>query len=103
MLIEFTGDHRSGSFPNVAKILQYKLKSRRKGVLRDFQKNLYNFDGFVSTWSYPNGDYVIANDTWGLFVHADENNESIMSDIEAALVSSDLFVKEHVDFNEYRE
>ena len=102
MLIEFVDDHRSSTFPNVESILKQNLKSRRKNKLKDIHQNIFNFDGVISTWTYTNGVYEIADDIWGLFVHADKNNKSIMNDIEAVLVSSGLFIKEEVDFNEYK-
>ena len=100
LLIEFSGDHRSRGFPNVTDILKSKLNSRRAYRLRDLQKNMFNFNGYTSTWVYKNGIYEIDNDIWSLFVLASKNNETIVHDISSALLSSGYFIKEEVDFSE---
>jgi hypothetical protein len=100
-LIEFCGNHRDKNFPNVARLLKLGLSSKRNRFFKDMQENIYNFDGFISTWEYRNGCYELDNDIWTLFIHAPDNNDIIISDIEKALLDSGEFEKEEVGFNEY--
>lgn len=101
LLIEFCGNHRDKNFPNVAKLLKSSLSAKRNRFFKDIQENIYNFDGFISTWKYRNGCYELSNDIWTLFILAPDNNDIIISEIEKALLGSGQFEKEEVDFNEY--
>ncbi len=101
LLIEFCGNHRDKSFPNVAKILKSSLSAKRNRFFKDFQENIYNFDGYISTWEYCKGSYLLNNTIWDLFIHVPDNNKNIISDIEKALIDSCQFAKEEVDFNDY--
>ncbi len=101
LLIEFNGEHCAKDFPNVKKLLEKGLSSRRESRLNDFKANLYDFDGYTTTWKYKNGTYEINNDVWTLFIHAEQNNKVVIADIENVLLDSGVFLKEEVDFSEY--
>ena len=101
-LIEFCGDHRSPSFPNIANLLAIALnaKLKRHSTLDVVHIGLAT-DEFISLWEYSNGDYELDDDIWSYFILAPSNNCQIVCDIERVLLRSGLFVKEHVDLEPY--
>lgn len=104
LLIEVLDDHRGERFPNVASILRDALGATQvphpdklDGPQVAFSQNRY-----FSFWVYPGGNYEIDDDIWGLFVLAEENNEAVSADVERTLMSTGRFVKEFVDFEQFR-
>lgn len=59
-------------------------------------------DRFFSFWAFPGGNYEIDDDIWGLFISAKENNEAVTAEVERALLATGRFVKEAVDFEQFR-
>jgi hypothetical protein len=103
-LVEVMGDHRVDGFPNVAAILQDVLGASKipHPEKLDDPKVAVMHDRYFSYWIYAGGSYEIDNDTWGMFVWAKENNETVIADIERGLISTGRFAKETVDFEQYR-
>ena len=60
------------------------------------------YDCYISFWVYAGGSYEIHNDRWGLFVTSTENQKAVIADIERVLTSTGAFVKEFVDFEQFR-
>ena len=58
-------------------------------------------DEFITLWKYKNGEYELDDDIWAYFIHASENNEQVIADIEEVLLASGQFIKEEADFSEY--
>jgi len=104
LLIEVLGDHRSDGFPSVAGILREALNAVREPHPDnlDDPRIAMSQDRFFSYWAYPGGHYEIDDDTWGLFVSANIGNEAVIADVERALLGSGHFVKEYVDFAEFK-
>lgn len=102
LLIEFCGDHRSPTYPNVASLLAIALnaKLKRHPILDTVRVGLAT-DEFISLWEYSNGEYELDDDIWSYFILAPNNNAQIVGDIERVLLQSGLFVKEQVDFEPY--
>ncbi|WP_374351437.1 hypothetical protein [Chitinimonas sp.] len=98
LLIEFCGDHRATSFPDIAALLASSLNARYKQhpTLDVVHIGLAS-DEFISLWEYENGEYELIDDTWSLFIFAPTNNAQIISDIERALLLSNLFSREMID------
>ena len=102
LLVEFWGDHRGSSFPNIQEILARELNAKpakRPGI--DTAAVAMATDEHISFWQYENGEYELDDDIWAYFIHAPVNNVQIISDIERALVASGCFTKEQADFSEY--
>jgi len=91
--IENLDDFRAKGFPNVEQTLKNELKSHRSNRLRDFGLNVNEFEGKTTTWKYSGGSYEIWNDIVTLSISANSNNQSVISDIETALLKSGLFVQ----------
>lgn len=103
LLIEFYGDHRSDSYPNVPSLLAKGLQAKQhKHPTLDTARICISTDELISWWCYENGAYELDDDIWGLFIHAADNNAKIMSDVEKILLASGEFEKQVVDFSEYR-
>ena len=58
-------------------------------------------DRYFSYWTYARGNYEIDDDIWGLFVTATLDNARVVADVENALLSTEKFVKEDVDFSRF--
>ena len=102
LLIEFWGDHRSQSYPNIQKILEVGLSAKPKKHLSLDTINIgLATDEFISQWEYKNGEYELDDDIWAYFIMATENNAQVISDIEQVLLKSGEFIKEDADFSEY--
>jgi hypothetical protein len=104
LLIEVLGDHRSQGFPSVAEILREALLAVREPHPDnlDDPRIAMAQDRFFSYWAYPGGHYEIDDDTWGLFVLAKAGNGGVIADLEQALLGSGKFVKENVDFAQFK-
>lgn len=101
LLVEFCGDHRADEFPDVCNILRLALQAEDvSSDAREVERALAT-DCYSSSWRYRRGSYLVDDDTWGLWIHCEENNRQVIGDIEQALLQSGLFVKEEVDFNDY--
>lgn len=104
LLVEIMGDHRREAFPNVPSLLRDALQSTREphpeGLDRPDISMLQ--DNFITYWSYGGGHYEIDDDFGGLFVTAKENNEAVIAEVARALEETRLFVKEPVDFKQFR-
>lgn len=101
LLVEFCGDHRVPEYPDVPAILEQALQAQMKPVSPETSLVGIATDCYSTSWSYPGGEYQVDEDTFGLFIHAPENNRTIMADLEKVLVESGLFLKEEVDFSNY--
>lgn len=102
LLVEFWGDHRSSSYPNIANLLQNALNAKpKKHPVFDTVHIALATDEFISLWEYSNGEYELIDDTWAYFVLAQNNNAQVINDIEKVLLQSGLFIKEEVDFGDY--
>ncbi len=104
LLIEVMGDHRAEGFPHVAGILRDRLGAtaqRHPGNLDDPRIGLA-LDDYFTYWAYSGGHYEVSDDTWGLFLLASPYRATVIADIERALLESRQFVKEEVDFEEYK-
>lgn len=103
-LVEIVDDHRVEGFPHVAGLLSDALGARRmphpEGM--DAPDIALLHDRFFSYWTYAGGAYEIDDDIWALFVVAKENHAAVIADVERALLSTGLFVKEDVDVARYR-
>lgn len=104
LLVEMFDDHRTDDFPNIAAILRDELNAVRiphPGAPNAPMLALSQ-DYFFSYWKYSGGEYEIDDDIWTLFVIATVNNASTTADIERALLRSGKFVKEEVDFDQFK-
>lgn len=102
LLVEFCGDHRSSSYPNIGSLLQSALNAKpKKHPVFDTVHIALATDEFISLWEYSNGEYELTDDTWAYFVLAPHNNTQVIKDIEKVLLQSGLFIKEEVDFLDY--
>ncbi|WP_174954428.1 hypothetical protein [Burkholderia lata] len=103
-LVEVLDDHRAMNFPNVAAVLQDALNSVQVPHPDGLDEPVVALsqDRYFSYWTYARGSYEIDDDIWGLFVTASIDNASIVADIEKALLLTGKFVKEEVDFSEFR-
>lgn len=102
LLVEFCGDHRADDFPDVSTILLAALGAQPgPAVSRREVEIALATDCYTGTWVYDKGSYLIDDDTWGLWIHCEENNQQVVADIERALLGSGLFVRENVDFDDY--
>ncbi len=102
LLVEFWGDHRGEHFPNVSALLANALGAEPLKHPTIDTAMVAATDEFISYWRYAHGEYELVDDIWAFFIHAPENNLRVITDIERALLASGLFVKEDVDFSEYR-
>jgi hypothetical protein len=59
-------------------------------------------DRYFCFWAYPGGKYEIDDDICGLFISTKENNEDVTAEVERVLLSTGQFVKEFVDFEQFR-
>ncbi|MBC3830970.1 hypothetical protein H8K33_05585 [Undibacterium amnicola] len=102
LLVEFCGDHRSSSYPNIANLLQDALNAKlKKHPVYDTVRIGLATDEFITLWEYSNGEFQLNDDTWGYFAFAPNNNALVIEDIERVLLQSGRFVKEGVDFADY--
>lgn len=102
LLIEFCGDHRSSSYPNIENLLQRALNAKpKKHPVFDTVRIALATDEFISLWEYSNGEFQLNDDTWAYFVLAPNNNAQVIHDIERVLLQSGQFIKEEVDFADY--
>ncbi|MGI5310797.1 hypothetical protein [Rheinheimera sp. WS51] len=102
LLIEFWGDHRSQDFPDIQGILAKGLNAKpAKHPTLDTATIAMATDEFITLWKYKNGEYELDDDIWAYFIHASENNEQVIADIEEVLLASGQFIKEEADFSEY--
>ena len=102
LLVEFCGDHRSPSFPNIANLLAIALNAKlKRHPTLDVAHIGFATDEFISLWEYSNGEYELDDDIWSYFILAPSNNSQIVGDTERVLLQSGLFVKENVDFEPY--
>lgn len=105
------GDHREPQFPDIQEILVNGLKAE-PDQLKSFEPTLYSSfdiatmavasDEFQTFWKYSNGEYELDDDIWAFFIHAPKNNRQVISDIEGVLLASGKFIKEEVDFSQYK-
>jgi hypothetical protein len=104
LLIEIVDDHRGEGFPNVASILRDALQAKQvpHPDKLDDPRIALSQDCYFSFWAYPGGHYEIDDDIWSLFVLAKESNGAVIADVERALISTGRFVKEAVDFEQFR-
>lgn len=102
LLVEFCGDHRVSSYPDISNLIQSALNAKPKEhpYIDTVHIGLAT-DQFISLWEYSNGEYELDDDTWGYFILAPRNNAQVIGDIEKALLQSGLFIKEEVDFADY--
>ncbi len=102
LLVEFCGDHRSSSFPDISKLLQSALHAKPKThPILDIVHIGLATDNFISLWEYSNGEFELDDDTWAYVIHAPNNNAQVIGDIENILLQSGQLIKEEVDFAEY--
>ena len=111
LLIEFLGDHTGPQYPDIQKILVQGLKAE-PDQLKSFEPTQYSSfdiatmavaaDEFQTFWKYSNGEYELDDDIWAFFIHAPKNNRQVISDIEGVLLASGKFIKEEVDFSQYK-
>jgi hypothetical protein len=104
LLIEVLGDHRGDGFPSVVEVLREALQAVREAHPDNLDDPCIAMsqDRFFSYWAYPGGHYEIDDDTWGLFVSAKVGNRAVIADLERALLGSGRFVKEYVDFAQFK-
>lgn len=104
LLIELIDDHREPGFPSVASILGDALRATQIAHPEGLDDPTIGLsqDRYFSFWSYSGGTYEIDDDIWAFFVSATANNKRVTSDIERALLSTGRFVKEAVDFKQFR-
>lgn len=104
LLVEVLDDHRKEGFPCVSAILRDALGATAgphpKGL--DDPRVAWAHDRYFSYWTYPGGNYEIDDDIWALFVLSKDNNEVVIADVERALLATGQFVKESVDFEQFR-
>ncbi|GGC90631.1 hypothetical protein [Halopseudomonas salina] len=102
LLVEFWGEHRGASFPDVQSILAQGLHAKpARHPSLDAAAIAIATDEFVSFWRYENGEYELDDDIWAFFILAPENNVQVIADIERVLLASGEFTKEEADFSEY--
>jgi len=100
--VEFWGDHRGATFPDIQGILAQGLNAKPvRHPSLDTATIAIATDEFISLWRYENGEYELDDDIWALFILAAENNSQVISDIERVLLSTGEFSKEEADFSEY--
>ncbi|MFC4525560.1 hypothetical protein ISN76_00335 [Dyella halodurans] len=107
LLIELLDDPRKDGFPRVAEILRDALGATigpPPDNLNDprFALAALAQDRYFTYWSYPGGNYEIDDDIWGLFVFAKDNNKVVIADLERVLLATGQFVKESVDFEQFK-
>jgi len=102
LLVEFCGDHRANGFPNVSELLQRNLGAvRLQNPKIDEVTCAVAMDKYISYWTCAAGNYEIDDDTWGLFIAAEENNAQVISAVEQVLVHSGFFSRQDVDYAKY--
>ncbi|WP_445356280.1 hypothetical protein ACJJI5_11090 [Microbulbifer sp. EKSA008] len=102
LLVEFWGEHRSKSFPDIQDILAEGLNAKPvKHPTLDTATISMATDEFITLWEYKNGEYELDDDIWAFFIYAPENNTQVIADIESVLLASGQFIKEKADFSEY--
>jgi hypothetical protein len=104
LLIELLDDHREEGFPSVALILRDALgaTSRSHPDNLDDPRVALSQDRYFSYWTYSGGNYEIDDDIWALFASAKDSNKAVIADVERALLATGQFVKESVDFEQFR-
>jgi len=104
LLIEVMEDHRRGDFPNVRAILRDALGATQipHPDKLDDPRIALSQERYFSFWVYPGGTYEIDDDIWGLFVLAHEHSEAVIEDAARALISTGRFVREFVDYAQFR-
>ena len=64
--------------------------------------DLWMNDEIMLTLTSSMGSFIFSKDIWGFaFIDAEDNQECILK-IDALLSQNPAFVKEHVDFNDYK-
>jgi hypothetical protein len=101
LLIEFCGEHRTESFPNVSSLLAAALSAKQEKHPVFSVETMIGNDRYFSYWVYQKGVYEIDDDIWACFISAPNNNVEVIEDIERALIKSGLFEKEDVDHGKY--
>lgn len=104
LLIEVMDDHRVEDFPKVAAILRDALGATQMphpDKLDDPHIALRH-DRYFSFWAYPGGTYEIDDDVWALFILAHERSETAIEDVARALIATGRFVREFVDYAQFR-
>lgn len=66
------------------------------------QVRLMSQDRLFSYWAYPGGHFEIDDDTWGPLDLAKDGNGVVIADVEQALLGTGKFVKEYVDFRQFK-
>jgi hypothetical protein len=94
-LIEFSGDHRSGDFPDVLYILKNALKPSRI-IMED-----YVTDDYVWEVEFERGIFELNDDWGGLFIIPKTNHKKVIEQISKILVSSGSFKEIQVDKSKY--
>lgn len=104
LLVEVLDDHRGAGFVNLASLLREALHAVQmphpEGL--DDPRIAMSQDRYFSFWVYPGGSYEIDDDIWGLFIWGGANNHEVTADIERVLLATGQFVKEFVDFAQFR-
>lgn len=104
LLVEIMDDHREEGFPNIGLILRDALGATQlrhpEGL--DDPHIAMSQDRYFGYWRYPGGHYEIDDDIWGLFVSAKINNTAVIADVERVLTGTGHFVKEPVDFAQFK-
>jgi len=103
LLVEFLGDHRGDGYPPVGALLAEALGAAAAPMSALDRELALASDGLISKWRYAGGEYEIDDDGWSLFILAPTNNQAVMADIERALIASERFVKQPVDFAKYQK
>lgn len=102
LLLEFLGDHRGSAFPNVGALLAEALDARAVPMTHVALDRATAFDESFQAWRYAGGEYHLDDDGWFLFILAPASNQAVMADLERVLLASGRFIKEEVDFAQYR-
>lgn len=84
-LIEFRGEHRVVGFPSVVLILEQQLE----GFVAN--GSWPSPDEFLWACEYSGGRFEISDDWGGLFIIPVNNTQTVIEDVAAALVRSELF------------
>ncbi|MGH1470700.1 MAG: hypothetical protein ACRBCS_05865 [Cellvibrionaceae bacterium] len=102
LLVEFWGEHRGESFPDIQGILAQGLEAKPvKHPTLDTATIAIATDEFITLWKYKHGEYELDDDTWAFFIHAPNNNIQVISDIERVLLASGQFIKEETDYSQF--
>lgn len=84
-LIEFRGDHRAESFPQVLRILNERLPALIVSGSEPIP------DDFIWSCSYKTGEFEVSDDWGGLFILPKSEHGKVVEEIGAALEASGQF------------